>query len=162
MWTVSSFLLERLWILVCRSPNAHGNNVTTCAEQFVFYLQVHLRLCSSHLNHSLFISSSADLWGNASKLTLSHVFFILLGGGGGSHLYSSIQKSISILTDFEKHAWHLCLMCLFLIRLVKAFSLCSCETKREIHTHSNHCVLTTIIKWGQWESNASAETEKYI
>lgn len=77
MWTASNFLFERLWILVLRTPTAHRNNANTRAEQFVFYLQVHLRLCTGHLNHSLFISSSADLLRNACKLTLSPV----LGGG---------------------------------------------------------------------------------
>lgn len=95
MWTASNFLFERLWILVLRSPTAHRNHANTRAKQFVFYLQVHLRLCTGHPNQSLFISSSANLLRKASKLTLSPV----LGDGEGSHLYSSTQKSISILTD---------------------------------------------------------------
>ena len=77
MWTASNSLFERLWILVLRSPTAHRNNVNTLAEQFVFYLQVHLRLCTGQLHHSLLISVLIDLLWVASKLTLSPSF----GGG---------------------------------------------------------------------------------
>lgn len=68
------FFFERLGMLVLVFPAAHRNNVNTLAEQFVFYLQVHLRLHTGHLPHSLLISFSTDLLWNASKLTLSPVF----------------------------------------------------------------------------------------
>lgn len=100
MWTVSNFPSERLRALVRRSPAVQGNNVTTCAEQFVSYLQVHLRLCSGLLNHRLFISSSADLlemppnW--LCRLFIPCSLVVFHCGGRGSHSWSSTQKSISI------------------------------------------------------------------
>ncbi len=75
------FLFERLWILVPRSPTAYRNNASTCTEQFVFYLQVHLRLCTGRLNLSQFISSSVDLLRKGLQIDFGTRFE---GGGGGT------------------------------------------------------------------------------
>lgn len=69
MATASNFSFWKAVSLVLGLPTAHKNDVNTGTEQFGFYLQVHLRLCASHLNHCQFISLSTDLLWNASKLT---------------------------------------------------------------------------------------------
>lgn len=138
MRATSNFLFERLWILVLRSPTAHRNNANAAAEQFVFYLQVHLRLCTGHPNRSLFISSSADLLRNASKLTLSPV----LRSEGTAACAPRLRSLFPFWQmDFEEHVWQVLSHIFFPISVYgKHFQLRFYRHKMFIHTYGNRCI----------------------